>query len=132
MEQKLREIIREEIRSMLNEQDGEYEYPDAGENAPEEVQQAIERFREMDPDERETNVLLYWLLGDGTPSYKMSKADSQYSDDTGTDEQACVNCEYLYQKTTSGEYICSQIRGKVDPGGWCNQWELAESIQDNE
>lgn len=129
----IRRIIREEIQSYLSEEkDEKYQYPDAGENAPEEVKQAIQRFREMDSEERDTDILLYWLLGAGTPPYKMSKEDSQYSDNTGTNEQACANCEFLYQKTTSGEYVCSQIRGKVDPGGWCNLWKLADTIEDNE
>ena len=136
-EQKLRKLVREEIRSILVEveekdKNRSYDYPDAGDDAPEEVKQAIQRFREMDETERDTNILLWWLLGDGTPPYKMSKEDSDYSDDTGMQEQACMNCEFLYLKPTSGEYVCSQIRGKVRPEGWCRLWKLAETIEENE
>jgi len=132
MEKQLRETIRNEIRDLLREQKFEYEAVDEKAEPQPEVKEAVERFRDMDPDERDTNILLYWLLGSGTPPYKMSKEDSQYSHTTGTQEQACANCEFLYQKVTTGEYICSQIRGKVKPGGWCNQWKAAEYIRDND
>jgi hypothetical protein len=119
---KLRSIVEKEVKKFLSE---EYEYPDAGKNAPEEVRQAIERFKNMDPDERSTNILLYWLLGSGTPPYKMSKEDSQYVDEA-SGEQKCLNCEYLYKEVATGDHICSQIRGKVKPEGWCNQWHEVE------
>jgi len=53
---KLEKVIREEVQKFLSEQ---YEYPDAGAEAPEEVQEAIERFKNMDPDERSTNMKVY-------------------------------------------------------------------------
>lgn len=128
----LRRYIREEIKRLIKEEKYTYKAVDQKADPQPEVKEAVKRFREMDPDERDTNILLYWLLGSGTPPYKMSQSDAQYADDTGTQEQACANCEFLYQKVTTGEYICSQIRGKVKPGGWCNQWEAAEYIEDNE
>lgn len=75
---------------------------------------------------------MYHILGSGTPPYKISKEDSQYSHSAGTQEEACANCTFLYQKVVTGEHICSQIRGKVKPGGWCNQWALADYIEDSD
>lgn len=126
---KLKNYITEEARRLIREKKFTYESVNNKAEPQPEVKEAVERFREMNPEERDTNILLYWLLGSGTPPYKMSQEDAQYSDNTGTQEQACANCEFLYQKVTTGEYICSQIRGKVRPEGWCNQWKLADSIK---
>lgn len=131
---KLRYVIREKVKRLIKEEKFEYESVEESDADPQpEVKKAIERFREMDPEERRTNNLLYWLIGKraGTPPYKMSQEDAQYSDDGGTQETACANCEFLYQKTTSGKYICSQIRGEVRPEGWCNRWKLADTIKEN-
>jgi len=128
----LRRYIREEIRDLIQEQKFEYKAVDERAEPQPEVKEAVKRFREMDPEERDTNILLYWLLGSGTPPYKMSQEDAKYSDDAGTAETACANCEFFYQKVPTGEYICSQIRGKVRPEGWCNQWKLADNIDDEE
>lgn len=129
---KLRYIVREKVKRLIKEEKFEYKSVEQEADPQPEVQEAIERFREMDPEDRNTNVLLYWLIGkSGTPPYKMSREDAQYSDDGGTQETACANCEFLYQKTTSGKYICSQIRGEVRPEGWCNRWKLADTIEEN-
>lgn len=128
----LRRYIREEIRDLIREQKFTYETVDERAEPQPEVKKAVERFRKMDPEERDTNILLYWLLGSGTPPYKMSQEDAQYSDNAGTAETACANCEFFYQKVPTGEYICSQIRGKVRPGGWCNQWKLSDEIEKND
>lgn len=131
MEKDLRESIRDAIRDLIKEEKFEYSIVDSKSQPQPEVKKAVERFRDMDADERDTNILLYWLLGSGTPPYKMSKQDSEYSHGAGTQEEACANCAFLYQKVTTGEYVCSQIRGKVVPGGWCNQWKAAEYIREN-
>lgn len=128
----LRRYIREEVRRLIREQKFTYEAVDEKADPQPEVKEAVKRFRDMDPEERDTNILLYWLLGSGTPPYKMSQEDAQYSDNAGTQETACANCEFFYQKVPTGDYICSQIRGKVRPEGWCNQWKLADNIQQNE
>lgn len=124
MESKIKEIIKEEFQAFFedNDDDQKYQYPEAGRDAPKEVKTAIDRFREMASEDRDTDILLYWLLGSGTPPYKMSKEDSDYVDKS-SGEQKCSNCEYLYEKYATGEHICSQIRGKVEPEGWCNLWE---------
>jgi len=92
-------------------------YPDAGKNAPEEVKKVINEFREL-PDDQRDEVLLYHILGSGTPPYKMSKEDSQYVDDSGSDN-TCGNCEFIYLKLANKKHICSQIRGRIQPSGWC-------------
>lgn len=131
-ETKLKHIVREEVKRLI-EQD-KYEYVSVDENAePQpEVKEAVKRFRNMDPEERDTNILLYWLLGSGTPPYKMSQEDAQYSRNAGNQKQACLNCEFFYQKVPTGSYVCSQIRGNVHPEGWCNQWQLASNLKENE
>lgn len=65
--------------------------------------------------------LLYWLLGDGTPPFKMSKKDSLYGPSRVTN-QRCSNCRFAYQKVATGVYICSQITGYIQPPLWCKLW----------
>jgi len=132
------EYILEKVKEKLMENDNDdekskqYDYENAGDKAPEEVREAIEKFKNLDPNERETNILLYWLLGSGTPPYKMSKEDSEYVDGVEDGNQVCANCEFMYQKVPSGEYICSQIRGKIKPGGWCKLWKQADNVDNLE
>lgn len=100
-----------------------YEYQDAGERAPYEVQRAIDRFHMHAPDHVKENVpLLYWLLGSGTPPYKMTREESDYVDVSPVPTQQCANCVFAYQHVTSGNFICSQIRGRISPPGWCRLW----------
>jgi hypothetical protein len=101
------------------------EYPDAGKNAQPEVVAAIHRFRTLTEDERAEYPLLYWLLGSGTPPYKMAKADVRYTDASTISNQRCANCRMSYKhvKGAPDDYICSQIDGKIAPPGWCNRWE---------
>lgn len=103
--------------------DANYDIP---ENAPEEVKSLIRTFLETDPENRDTDVLLWYVLGTGTPPYKMSKKDSAYTDVANDPKYSCATCEYLYLKVNTGEYICSQIRGEVKPSGWCNQFTTSK------
>lgn len=110
-------------------------YPEAGKNAPDSVKAAIEEFRNLSPEERAKTPLLYWLLGEGTPNYKMSKKDSRYVDVSQVKGQACGNCKSLYKRVTNGKYVCSQINeigspseGKISISGWCNFWKSLENI----
>jgi len=104
-----------------------YEYPDAGSmEAQPEVREAVQRFRQTVPEEvAEEDALLYWLLGTGTPDYKMSKEDSEYQSAPSGGEQ-CGNCEYLYASNESGNLICSKIRGPVEWSGWCKLHDHAD------
>ena len=98
------------------------QYPDAGKKAQPEIKEAIQRFKNMAPEERGNNVLLYWLLGAGTPDYKMSREESKYVDKSEKKDQTCGNCYFAYQKVVNKRYICSQIAGDIEPEAWCKLW----------
>ena len=87
-----------------------------------EVQRAVRRFRALPLARRENTPLLYWLLGQGTPAFKMTKADTAYTDESVVPGETCANCEFAYRKVHNGRYICSQIAGPILPPGWCNRW----------
>lgn len=123
------EGIREAFWSRVDEKAG-YEYPAAGgPEAQPEVRQAVERWRneEMDdPDDtRHTTPLLYWLLGSGTPPYKMSKEDAAYQGSPNAGER-CADCEYAYEEVATGAVICSQMRGRISLDGWCRLFDAAD------
>lgn len=105
----------------------QYSYPDAGKEAQEKVKEAIELFKQLPDEEKANTPLLYWLLGSGTPEYKMSKQDSDYTEQTEIETQTCDNCEFAYTKTItvpSGDpdIICSQVTGRIHAKGWCRLW----------
>ena len=95
-------------------------YPDAGEDAPDAVQEIIAQInaRGGDPD----TPLLYQILGEGTPDYKMSKEDADYRHQP-VNGQKCGNCRFAYKKVVTGEFICSQVEGNVQPEHWCRLWK---------
>jgi hypothetical protein len=100
-----------------------YEYPFAGgRKAPPEVQAAVERFRLLPESEKEKLPLLYWLLGEGTPPYKMSRIDSKYTVLSPVAGQNCANCIFTYLQPKRNVYICSQIAGTILPEAWCRLW----------
>jgi len=99
-----------------------YRYPEAGKNAHPEVQKLIEEYRALPNAEKSKKPLLYWLLGSGTPPYKMSKDDSEYSDEADTDSQ-CGNCKFIYYGLETKNYICSQISGPIRKEGTCKLWK---------
>lgn len=97
-------------------------YTETGDNAQPEVQEAILRWAKLPATERAKKPLLYWLLGSGTPPYKIPKSIARYVDRSGIPGQTCGNCEFQYLKTANKKYICSQIRGAIKPPGWCIYW----------
>lgn len=100
-----------------------YEYPEAGgSKAQPEVKKAVERWRSLPEEERARIPLLYWLLGSGTPPYKMDKADAEYQEGP-KGKQKCGNCLFAYQNATNGRFICSQVRGHIEPRAWCRLWK---------
>ena len=99
-----------------------YKYPNAGKKAPKEVKKAIKNFHNESKYLKNKKPLLYYLLGDGTSPYKMSKFDSNYQNEP-KEKQKCENCKFLYYQPLRENYICSQIRGKVEPEGWCRLWK---------
>lgn len=66
---------------------------------------------------------LYSLLGSGTPPTKMSREDSSYQLKP-VGKQRCENCSSAYSQVVSGELICSQISGTIEPQAWCALWNL--------
>lgn len=101
---------------------GRNQYPDAGVNASPEINKKIEDFRNLSDEEKNQTPLLYYILGDGTPPYKMEPRDANYTDNA-TGEQTCGSCEFSYQKVATGNHICSQIRGGIQLRGWCKLWK---------
>jgi hypothetical protein len=103
----------------------QYDYEAAGSRAQPEVQQAIERFRKLPLVERKRHPLLYWLLGESTPAFKMSKEDSNYQP-VPQGKQRCDNCEFAYKKVVRNQFICSQIEGDIEPKAWCRLWRASD------
>lgn len=102
-----------------------YMYPDAGKNASPEINKKIEDFRNLSDEEKSNKPLLYFILGDGTPAYKMDRSDAEYTDNS-KGEQNCANCEFSYQKVATGRYICSQLSGEIKLEGWCRLWKTQD------
>ena len=98
-------------------------YADTGQKAPPEVQQAIQRWKDLPEQKKLDTPLLYWLLGSGTPPYKMDKGESQYTNNSEVEGQTCQNCEFTYLKISNKKFICSQISGEIKPSGWCKLWK---------
>lgn len=101
------------------------EYPDAGirGKAQPEVVEAVERFRSLPARVRAKLPLLYWLLGAGTPPYKMTREDSDYgAPPPQAAGHVCGNCRFAYARVLTGDVICSQIEGRVGWAAWCRLW----------
>lgn len=99
------------------------QYPDAGKNAPEGVQEEIAEYHAMSQEYKDGRPLLYHILGSGTPPYKMSKEDSDYSATTPIQGEICGNCIFAYQNVVRKSFICSQIRGRIKLEAWCRLWK---------
>ena len=115
------------MRDLLEyaEYEEELDYEKAGQNAPPEVQKAIERWKTLPIEDRKHQPLLYWLLGSGTPDYKMSKEDAAYQEEP-REKQKCGNCEFAYLKVSKDMYICSQMRGEINENAWCRLWTAGD------
>ena len=100
------------------------DYPKAGHPpAQPEVQRAVRRFRSLPVAQQERVPLLYWLLGSGTPPYKMAPEDANYVDPGENPEQTCANCAHAWQNPGTGIMICAMIEGPIAPAAWCRFWE---------
>lgn len=104
----------------------DYKYSKAYKNARDKVKEAIEEFRNLSKEEKQDIPLLYWLLGTGTPAYKMSKVDAAYQSKP-RGHQKCGNCEFAYKKLANDKFICSWMRGKIELDGWCRLWVKAQN-----
>ena len=97
------------------------QYQEAYDKAPQETKKVIESFQNEPKYLRDKKPLLYYILGAGTPPYKMSKKESAYVD-VSIGKENCSNCIFAFQNTIKKTYICSQIRGIIKLGGWCKLW----------
>jgi hypothetical protein len=91
-----------------------------------EVKAAVRRFKAMTKEEQEEEILLYWLLGSGTPRYKMPKVTADYTEAVDLPEgdlQTCGNCKFAYKKVIADRYICSQVSGPIKRQAWCRLWD---------
>ena len=100
---------------------GLYEYPGAGRRAPQFIKRAVAQFRRLPLSARHSLPLLWWMLPEGTPPYKFSKLEAAYQD-RPRGKQRCDNCRSAYKHVTSGNYICDQMSGLIEPKGWCRVW----------
>ena len=98
-----------------------YTYPGAGKKAPRMVRMAVSAFRRLPLSTKRNVPLLWWLLPEGTPPYKMSAQDAAYQDVPRGDER-CDNCRSAYEHITSGTWICDQMAGVIEPQAWCRLW----------
>jgi hypothetical protein len=104
-----------------------YVYPKAGLNANPLVKKAISQFRRLPVEQKKDKPLLYWLLGSGTPPYKMTKKDSAYQGKEFRG-QNCGNCRFTFMRHVNKELICSQIQGNIELDHWCKLWVGADSV----
>lgn len=111
----------------INFPDNNFDYPKAGINANIHVQRAISEFRKLPIEERRKKPLLYWLLGSGTPPYKMNKKGSNYMEHPYKG-QKCGNCRFTFQRYVNEEYICSQIQGNIELNHWCRLWATKDTV----
>jgi hypothetical protein len=98
------------------------QYQDAYNKAPAETKKVIEAFQNEPASLRAEKPLLYYVLGSGTPPYKMSKKESRYVD-VAKGNKKCSNCIFTYIKYVDNKPICSQIRGTIKLDGWCKLWK---------
>lgn len=105
-------------------------YSYAGEKAQPEVREAIDRFHSLPYSVRKKQPLLFWLLGESTQDFKITKEDSQYVDVSRTPDQTCKNCLFGYIQLARGNIVCSQIQGYIKAGGWCNRWKKADLVEE--
>jgi|TARA_R110000787_G_C13385506_1_gene442177 hypothetical protein len=101
--------------------DGQYQQ--AYDKAPEDVKLIILDFMKLPKEQRTEQALLWYVLGQSTAPYKMSKAVANYSDIVQGQKEKCGNCQFQYLRTHNNKYICSQMRGEIMPSGWCKLWE---------
>lgn len=128
----IRVQLQEQRKLQAQSKSKKFTYAGAGEGAPESVQQAIEDFHKLPESIKETTPLLYYILGSGTPPYKMTREDSEYTDKSQVDKHTCGNCTFTFRHVASKAYICSQIRDEIVPAGWCNQWSPSEQTKKKE
>jgi hypothetical protein len=119
--------VFEEFFGLEKEINKENIYPNAGLNANPYIKKAIREFRKLPNDVKSQKPLLYWLLGSGTPPYKMTKKDSNYMGKSYRG-QNCGNCRFTFMRWINKELICSQIQGNIELDHWCRLWVSGDGV----
>lgn len=117
----------EKLREQINDDSDTFSYSEARKINKPWIQEAIVEYDKLSREEKEKIPLLYYILGDSTPTFKMSKEDARYTDKSNISNQACATCEFIYLKLANKKHICSQIRGHIKLSGWCRLWKKAEN-----
>jgi len=111
------------IKKYVSENSDLLDFDNLGVGAQKEVKKAIERFKKLPESEKEKIPLLYWLLGDEIPPYKMSKERAKYRKAT-SQELTCKECIHSWKPllNINNESLCSYVRGSIDTSSTCNMW----------
>lgn len=121
------DVFEEFFGSEKEKNNTDYFYPKAGLNANPLIKKAINQFRRLPNEVKAEKPLLYYLLGSGTPPYKMSKKDSHYQGKPFRG-QNCGNCRFTFMRWINKELICSQIAGNVELDHWCKLWMNGDEV----
>ena len=106
---------KDEIQSFLDRG-----YHKALADAPAWIQEAWAGYIKLSVMDRIKVPFLYFVLNQGTPQFKAPPRLAFYSRVSPVEGFTCSNCPYAYEKVaTRGHFICSQIRGIIEPEGWC-------------
>ena len=101
------------------------EYAGALNESPVWIKIAFKAFLQLPNKVVLNKPFLYFVLGKGTPDFKMTKYTSDYGLSKEEDHH-CSNCIYSYQNVVRNKFICSQIRGEIEPMKWCRLWRGAD------
>jgi hypothetical protein len=97
------------------------DYRGAVERSPKWIRIAFSIFLRL-PNKLVLNTpFLYFVLGQGTPAFKMEQNTADYGL-SQVHGQSCGNCIYSYTNNVEEKNICSQIRGQIHGRMWCKLW----------
>ena len=122
--------VLQKMSIIKGEDNDKFTFPNAGEKAQAEVKKAIDRFRKLPEGERGKTSLWGWLLGEGTPDYKIAQEDVKYTDKSKTKGQYCGNCARIYHVHSEGISICDITTGTIQEPGWCDRWTVGNKNKD--
>ena len=98
-----------------------FDFPFSGARSPQGVKLAIRAYRRLPLAVRQRLPLLWYLLPEGTPPYKFTKAEAAYQP-VPKGRQQCDNCRSAYRHVVTGYLICDQMRGIITASAWCRVW----------
>jgi len=113
----IRELIKEQINKVFESKD----YKKSKKSKPE-INKLVDEFNAMPEEQKNKEVLLWWMLGKTTQHFKMDRDVAEYADESKVKDQYCNNCPFMYTQYATGKHICSKIKGEIKPMGWCKLW----------